>query len=97
MQCDICRKRITPNFAKDKNHWHVRGHCHFTGQYRGAAHGVFNLRFNDHNEIYVVFHNGSNYDYHFVMKILANEIKDKLKCLEENTEKYNTFLVLVEK
>ena len=31
------------------------------------------------------------------MKILANEIKDKLKCLEENTEKYNTFLVLVEK
>ena len=32
---------------------------------------VYNLMF--HKEIPVVFHNGSNYDYHFIIKKLANE------------------------
>ena len=38
------------------------------------------------NGIPVVFHNGSNYDYHFIIKELANE--EKFECLGENTEKY---------
>ena len=31
------------------------------------------------------------------MKELANEFKSKFECLEENTEKYKTFSVLIEK
>ena len=45
----------------------------------------------------VVFHNGSNYDYHFILKGLANESEGKSECLGENTEKYKTFSVPIEK
>ena len=46
----------------------IRNHCHYTGKYRGAAHSVCNLKFIMPNEIPVVFHNDSNYDYHFIIK-----------------------------
>ena len=49
------------------------------------------------NEIPVVFHNGSNYDYHFIIKELANEFEGKLECLGENTEKCTSFSVPIEK
>ena len=49
------------------------------------------------NEIPVVFHNDSNYDYHFTIKELANEFEGKLDCLGKNTEKYKTFFVPIEK
>ena len=29
----------------------------------------------------IVFHNGSNYDYHFIMKELAEEFKKQFTCL----------------
>ena len=64
MQKYICGKRILKTFAKDKNCGKVRDHCHYTGKYRGAAHSICNLKFNKPNEIPVVFHNGSNYDYY---------------------------------
>ena len=43
------------------------------------------------NEIPVIFHNGSNYDYHFIIKELPNEFDGQFECLGENTEKYKTF------
>ena len=59
--------------GKGKNYRKVRDHCHFTGKYRGPAHNTFNLRFNVPNKIHLVFHNGSNYDYHLNIKELTNE------------------------
>ena len=49
------------------------------------------------DEIPVVFHNGSNYDYHFIIKELANKLLGQLEWLGENTEKYKTFSVPIEK
>ena len=49
------------------------------------------------NEIPVAFHNGSNYDYHFLTKELANESNGTFECLEENAEKYQTFSFPIEK
>ena len=49
------------------------------------------------NEILLVFHNGSNYDYHFIIKELANEFEGRFECLGENTEKYKTFSIPIEK
>ena len=45
----------------------------------------------------IVFHNGSNYHYHFIIKELVEEFKKKFTCLRENTEKYITFTVSIER
>ena len=42
-------------------------------------------------EIPVVFHDGSNYDYHITIKELANGSEEQFECLDENKEKYKTF------
>ena len=93
--CYICGKRLLKKFVKDKNDRKVTHHCHYTGKYRSAAHSLFNLKFNVPNEIPVVFHNGSNYDYHFIIKEL--EFEGQFECLRENTEKYKKFSVPIEK
>ena len=45
----------------------------------------------------MVFHNGSTYDYHFIINKLAKEFYGQLECLGENTEKYITFSVPIKK
>ena len=89
--CYICEKRLLKRFANDKNYRKVRDHCHYTGKCRGAAHRICNLKFNVPNEISVVFHNGSNYDYHFIIKELANEFEGNLNVLEKIQKKYKIF------
>ena len=61
------------------------------------AHNICNLRYEVPNEIPVVFHNGSTYDYHFIIKELAKEFEGNFGCLGENTEKYITFSVRIKK
>ena len=39
-------------------------------------------------EIPVVFHNGSTYDYHFIIKQLAKEFEGQFECLGENSDKF---------
>ena len=80
-----------------KNIIKVRDYCHYTGKYRGAAHDMCNLRYKIPKEILVVFYNGSTYDYHFIIKELAEEFEGEFECLGENTEKYITFLVPIKK
>ena len=91
--CYICKKV----FNNDKKQQKVRDHCHCTGKYRGAAHNICNLRYKIPKEIPVVFHNGSTYDYHFIIKELAKEFQGNFECLGENTEKYITFSVPIKK
>ena len=62
-----------------------------------AAHDICNLRYKIPKEIPVVFHNGSTYDYHFIIKELAEEFEGQFECLGEKTEKYIIFTVPVEK
>ena len=71
--------------------------CHYTGKYRGASHNICNLRYKIPKEIPVVFHNGSTYDYHFIIKELLKEFNGSFDCLGENTEKYITFSVPIKK
>ena len=89
--CYICKKEFD---ISNKKHHKVRDHCHYTGKYRGAAHNICNLRYKVPKEIPLVFHNGSTYDYHFIIKEL---VKDNFECLGENTEKYVTFSVPIKK
>ena len=48
-------------------------------------------------EIPVVIHNGSTYNYHFIIKELVKEFDDNFECLGENTEKYMTFSAPIKK
>ena len=51
-----------------------------------------NSKFNVPNEISVVFHNDSNYGYHFIIKELANEFEGKnLKVLGITQKKTKFF------
>ena len=95
--CYICGKRFLKKFSTDNTYWKARDHCHFTGKYRGAAHSICNLKFNVPNENPAVFHNGSHHDYHFIIKKLANDWEGQFKCLGENTKKYKSFSVPIEK
>ena len=92
--CYICKKEFNNN---DKKQQKVKDHCHYTGKYRGAAHSICNLRYKVPKEIPVVFHNGSTYDYHFIIKELVKEFDGNFDCLGENTEKYITFSVPLKK
>ena len=95
-RCYICKNEFSTD-ENDKNafklYHKVRDHCHYTGKFRGAAHSICNLRYKTPKEIPVVFHNGSTYDYHFIINKLAKKIYGQFKCLGENTEKYITFSV----
>ena len=73
---------------KDKKYCNVRNHGHYTGKYRAAS---------VPKKIPIVFHNGSNYDYHFIIKELAKEFKKQFTCSGKNTEKYITCTVPIEK
>ena len=45
----------------------------------------------------IVFHNLFSYDSHFIIKELSNEFDGGLECLGENTEKYVSFSVKINK
>ena len=95
-KCYICKKRFSTDDNNKKYH-KVKDHCHYITRYRGAAHDICNLRYKIPTEIPVVFHYGSTYDYHFIIKELAEEFDGEFECLGENAEKYITFSVPVKK
>ena len=92
--CYICKKEFDKS---DKKHHKVRDHCNYTGKYRGATHNICNLRYKIPKEIPLVFHNGSTYDNHFIIKELVKEFEGNFECLGKNTEKYIIFSVPIKK
>ena len=99
-ECYICQKE----FCCDKNqkmrfklYKKVRDQCHYTEKFRGAAHSICNLNYKIPKKNLVKVHNGSKYDYHFIIKELAEEFKVEFECLGENAEKYVSFSVPIKK
>ena len=86
--CYICKQKY-----EDKKYCKARDHCHYRGKHRVAAHNICNLKYSVPKEIPIVFLNGSNYDYHFIIKELAEEFGTEFTCLGANTKKYITFSV----
>ena len=52
-----------------KKNCKVKGHCHYSGKDRNAAHSICNWKYSIAAKIPVLFHNGSNYDYFFMKKL----------------------------
>ena len=93
--CHICDKEFCTDNNNDeyKKMRKVRDHCHYTEKYRDAAHSKCNLNYKMVKEISVLFHNGSVYDYNFIIRSLARKFKGNFECLGENTENYISFTV----
>ena len=55
------------------------------------------LRCKNINEFPVILHSRSKYDYHLIIKEFTEELKGQVQCFGENTDKYITFSVSIEK
>ena len=51
--------------------------------YRSAAHGIYNLKYSVPENFTIALHNGSNYNYHFIIKEPAEEHEKHFTCLGE--------------
>ena len=84
-ECHICLKPITEKDIK------VRDHCHYTGEFRGAAHRICNLRYKVPSFIPVVFHNLSGYDAHLFIKELSKYATKDMNVMAKTKENYISF------
>ena len=82
VDCHICSELLGDDS--------VRGHCHITGIYRGAAHIDCNLNYRNKpksRKLPVVMHSLKGYDGHLIVKFLKNEF-GKVTIISQNLEKY---------
>ena len=87
--CHFCEE----NFNVDEETGQIlkaRDHCHFTGDYRGAAHISCNLNCKKPLIIPVIFHNLQGYDSHLFIKQLSR-VSGDLTCIPSTEENYITF------
>ena len=83
--CYICNKEFSEKRIK------IREHNHFNGKYRGAACQSCNTNEGKASKIIpVFFHNGSRYDFHFIItELMKYENRyDKVEILAKNSEEY---------
>ena len=73
--CYICEEKFENKYVKDKKYRKVNNHCHYIWENRGAAHRICNLKYSTSRTITIAFHNGSNYDYHFIIKKFAEQFE----------------------
>lgn len=102
-ECFICKEGIDHYDIK------VRDHDHFldpqknfekTGIYsnfRGTAHQSCNLAYKDPKSLTCYFHNGTNFDFHFIITAIAKMDPDiPIKALAVGTEKYLSFEIVID-
>ena len=96
--CHTCKEKfpMNKNYENYINRKKVKDHRHYTGKFRGAAHGKCNLNFKVPKDIPKIIHNAS-YETHFIINQSSEEFKGELNCIGENMEKYITFFVPIKK
>ena len=86
-RCYICQREFGES---GKELAKVRGHCHLTGRYRGAAHSKCNLEIRTPKFVPVVFHNLEGYDIHLFIRNLG-VTEGEIDCISKTDEKYISF------
>ena len=76
-------------YLKNNNITVVRDHCHFTGEFRGAAHQYCNLMIRKRLKIPAFFHNYNGYDSHLLFKSLSCVLKP-VEVLAKFLEKFTS-------
>ena len=85
-KCYLCEKTFSFPLYK------VRDHNHATGKYLGAACNPCNLRRRKPSSLRIFVHNGSRYDFHFIVKALGkyHDKVNMIKVLPFNGENFRT-------
>ena len=95
-KCFVCKKEVEEDNKNVKQK--TIEFCYFTGEYVGTKHSYCLCNVNKLCkrviEISICLHNGSSYDYHFIIKELPKGV-DALVCVGENSEKYITFKAII--
>ena len=65
-------------------------------KYKDTTHNICNLRHKTPEETYGVLHDGSIYDYHFIIKEFSEGFPGQIELLGENIERYLKFLILTQ-
>ena len=91
--CRVCKRDKV--FNKDQNYCKVRDQC----EREQAPRSICNIRYQTSKEIYLVFQNGVNYDYHSIIRERERdeEFSSQFDGLAEKTEKYTAFTVPIKK
>ena len=76
--CHIYKEKLQNKYVKGKEYCKVRNDCHYTGEYVGAVHRIYNSKYSVPKKIPIAFYNGSIHDYDFVIKELAKELEKKI-------------------
>jgi hypothetical protein len=83
--CYMCEKLFSFDVVK------CRDHCHFTGKFLGAACQSCNLERRKPCDLKIFMHNGSRYDFHFIVKSLNGRTDVKnIRVLPYNGENFRT-------
>jgi len=84
-KCYMCEREFSSNIVK------CRDHCHFTGKFLGAACQSCNLERKKPKDLKIFMHNGSRYDFHFIVKALNGRTDVKnIRVLPYNGENFRT-------
>ena len=87
-KCHIWKRKFITN-KRNGN----KDHDHYIGIYRVATHSICNSRYTTQEDIPVVIHNGSNYDFHLIIAELAKEFRSEIHSIPEDKGKYKTFSI----
>ena len=80
----ICKKLIDNHDEK------VRGHCHGTGKFRGAAYWSCNINFQLTEKVPIIFYDLRGYKSHLIFAEL-NKFDVKISVIPNGLEKYMAF------
>lgn len=68
------------------------------GKYRREVHGIWGFRYAIPREILVAMHNGSNYDFYWIIKKLVGNFQSSdFNCLRENNKRHIRFSISMDK
>ena len=73
----------------------MHDHCHFTGEFRGAAYAECNLHYQIRKNKYhlpILFHNLKGYDSHLIFQDVKTKHR-RIDVITNNSEKYISFSI----
>jgi hypothetical protein len=85
--CYLCGRAFD---CKDVMLHKNRDHDHFSGKFLGAACTDCNLKRRKLKKLPLFLHNGSKYDFHFIVRALNDENVGRIKILPYNGEHFRT-------